>query len=89
MANYVVIFGTEYDLHVKYAKTTMMQILVASTWTITMYEVPMIAINNMRDTEYLTNKMLSEMQQLAECDCKIEDSYSIDNRLEDTFKPLA
>jgi hypothetical protein len=24
MANYVVLFGTEYDLHVKYAKTTMM-----------------------------------------------------------------
>lgn len=38
-----------------------MQILVNNMWTISMYEVPMIAINNMRDEEYLSNKMLEKM----------------------------
>lgn len=61
LANYIVIFGTDFDIHVKYAKYTMMQILVGGMWTITMFEVPMIAINTMRETEYLTNKMLEDM----------------------------
>tara|TARA_B110000285_G_C15073550_1_gene589346 strand:+ start:624 stop:779 length:156 start_codon:yes stop_codon:yes gene_type:complete len=50
-----------------------------------MFEVPMIAINTMRDTEYLTDKMLKEMTQLAECEIKIEDTYSVDQRLSETF----
>jgi len=57
----VVVFGTEFELHVKYSKGTLMQILVNNMWTISMYEVPMICINNMRDEEYLSNKMLEKM----------------------------
>ena len=57
----MIVFGTEFELHVKYSKGTLMQILVNNMWTISMYEVPMIAINNMRDEEYLSNKMLEKM----------------------------
>lgn len=45
----------------------------------------MIAINTMRDTEYLTDKMLQDMNKLAECEIKIEDTYSVDQRISDTF----
>lgn len=50
-----------------------------------MFEVPMIAINTMRDTEYLTDKMLQDMTDLAECEIKIIDTYAIDKRISDTF----
>lgn len=51
-----------------------------------MFEVPMICINTMRNEEYLTDKMLESMPQMDECDIKIEDHFSVDRRISDTFR---
>jgi hypothetical protein len=45
--NYVVIFGQDIDLCVKYSKKTLMQISVAKIYNLTLFEVPYIAVNSM------------------------------------------
>lgn len=46
----------------------------------------MIAINTMRESEYVTNKMLDDMAKMDECDIKIEDHYSADRRIGEAFQ---
>jgi hypothetical protein len=40
LPHYVVLFGTEMDMQVKYSKKTLMQILVNKQFNLTLFEVP-------------------------------------------------
>ena len=86
LPNYVVVFGNDFELHIKYSKKSLMQVLVAGTWNITLFEVPKITLNFMSENMHLKDEELPKLQKLKECSVEILDNYAKDPRINDFFK---
>lgn len=86
LPNYVVVFGNDYELHVKYKKQSLMQILIADTWNLTLFEVPRITLNFTTENMILKDEELPNLQKFKECQVEILDNYAQDPKINDFFK---
>ena len=48
LPNYVVVLGSDHELSVKYSRGSLIQILIAKTFNMTLFEVPRIAISTLQ-----------------------------------------
>lgn len=49
LPHYVVIFGQDFDLCVKYSRSSLMQICISGSYNLTLFEIPYIQINTVGD----------------------------------------
>ena len=74
------------DFSVKYSKGTLIQILIFKTFNLTMFEVPRIAINTIKDFYKLADSELAVDSKSTEV--RILDSYSVHSEITNAFKQL-
>lgn len=88
LPNYVAVLGNDYELCIKYSKGSLLQILIAKTFNLTLFEVPRIAINSIQE-----NMRLTDAELKTEKDFKLEveilDNFSVHSQIQNSFGELS
>jgi hypothetical protein len=59
LPHYIIIFGNEIDQTVKFSKYTLLQVKMTSSYLLTLFEVPYIAINSLKPENKLLKSMIT------------------------------
>jgi hypothetical protein len=86
--NYVAVLGNDYELCIKYSKGSLLQVLIAKTFNLTLFEVPRIAINTLQENMRLTDAELKTDKDFKQ-EVEILDNFSVHSQIQSNFKELS
>ena len=87
MPNYVAAFGNDFEFSIKYSKGTLIQVLIAQTFNMTLYEVPRITF--IAPKFKLQDEEISQNHSYKSLEVHILDNYSVHSEITDAFKNLS